>query len=641
MLKQKGFLEIKDKMTALPLKTIARTLHTWQQRLAAAISIFVIFFASVWCFTIAQSAKHHNHELILSILQSNPQVKLAQLPKILSVNESVICIIIPADQSKVNIRPNVWLNWTSLSTNYQLSDNSSFQVKYLILSGKQIILLVTITCFFLIVAFLIAWALGKNVEHKLYHAERKARRLFQSNRMQQEQKHPNLFDVLDALLDELAIARTEQNRVDKFIRAQTFLDPDMGIGNRVFFENRLEALLNIEEQVEQGFVIGLRIEDFDQLLERNKKAANEMLGQFTQILEQSLKRHPAALLARYSERDLAILLTNVSVKDIELLCKHMLKALSHVRVPPPLDPESLYHIGVASFKSGDQLTQVLLEADMAIRAAQLQGGTNWFMYQEQDKVKTVAMGSLQWRTLLERTLMQNGFILYFQSVMQHKPRQVHHQEVLVRLRDNEGKILKASLFMPMAQKCGLIMQIDKQVILKLFRLFEQDTSSQTRCSINLSQEALLNNAFKQWFINELTQKPKQAQRLIVEISEYAMVEYSEELTLFLQQLDRLNVGILVDQVGQYVLSTQYIKHHPISYLKLHSSIVRNIQSKSENQLFIRSLQGTCADTSVKIFAFGLETEAEWQTLKQLNLAGAQGRYFNPPEAGLSVTNSHL
>ncbi|WP_016954594.1 EAL domain-containing protein [Catenovulum agarivorans] len=627
-------------MTALPLKTIARTLHSWQQRLAITISIFVIFFATVWCFTISQSAKLHSDELITSVLQSQPNIKLAQLPKYLTANNSIVAVTNGQKQQQINIRPNVWLNWTGTTKAYQLKDNSQFQVKYLILSGKHIILLVTITCLFWLVALLLAWAVGKNIEHKLYHTERKARRLFQSNRNQNNLKHPDLFEVLNVLLEELAIARTEQNRVDKFIRAQTFLDPDLGIGNRVFFENRLEALLNVEEQVEQGFVIGLRIEELEQLLERNKKAANDMLGQFTQILEQSLKRHPSALLARYSDRDFAILLTNVSVKDIELLCKHLLKALLHVRVPPPLDPESLYHMGVASFRSGDQLTQVLLEADMAIRAAQLQGGINWFMYQEQDKVKTVAMGSLQWRTLLERTLMQNGFILYFQSVMQQSPRQVHHQEVLVRLKDNDGKILKASLFMPMAQKCGLIIQIDKQVVLKLFRLFEQDTSSQARYSINLSQEALLNAEFKQWFINELTQQPKQAQRLIVEISEYAIVEYSEDLTLFLQQLDKLHVSILVDQVGQYVLSSGYIKHHPISYLKLHSSIVRNIQSKSENQLFIRSLQGTCADTSVKIFAFGLETEAEWQTLKQLDLAGAQGQYFNLPEAGLSLSNSH-
>ncbi|WP_440902999.1 EAL domain-containing protein [Catenovulum sp. SX2] len=626
-------------MTALPLKTIARTLHSWQQRLAITISIFVIFFAMVWGFTISQSAKLHSDELITSILLSQPDIKLTQLPKYLTANNSIVAII--DGDKQINIRPNVWLNWTGTTRSYQLKNSKEFKVKYLILSGKHIILLVTITCLFWLAALILAWAVGKNIEQKLYQTERKARRLFQSNRNQNNNKHPDLFEVLNILLEELAIARTEQNRVDKFIRAQTFLDPDMGIGNRVFFENRLEALLNVEEQVEQGFVIGLRIEELEQLLERNKKVANDMLGQFTQILEQSLKRHPSALLARYSERDFAILLTNVSVKDIELLCKHLLKALSHVRVPPPLDPESLYHMGVASFRSGDQLTQVLLEADMAIRAAQLQGGINWFMYQEQDKVKTVAMGSLQWRTLLERTLMQNGFILYFQSVMQQSPRQVHHQEVLVRLKDNDGKILKASLFMPMAQKCGLIIQIDKQVVLKLFRLFEQDTNSQARYSINLSQEALLNAEFKQWFINELTQKPKQAQRLIVEISEYAMVEYSEELTLFLQQLDKLHVAILVDQVGQYVLSSEYIKHHPISYLKLHSSIVRNIQSKSENQLFIRSLQGTCADTSVKIFAFGLETEAEWQALKQLNLAGAQGQYFNLPEAGLSLTNSHL
>ncbi|MER2490624.1 EAL domain-containing protein [Catenovulum sediminis] len=627
-------------MTTLPLKTFARTLHAWQHRLAYAITGFVLFSVSVWGYTIAKISEQHAEQVLFTLSHTADNTEQQSIVSLLAKHNGIIDIYYPNTGINIPIRPNVWLNWTRLSSKHQLSNGQAVQIRYLVLSGRHIILLTSALCSFWLIAMLAVWFAGHKTEQRVFSLERKARRLYQGRRPESHPKNETIFDILENLLDELTQARQEQNKVDKFIRVQTFLDPQTGIGNRVFFENRLEALLNIEEQVEQGSVIGIRLNDFERLEEKDATAAQELIGQFSQIVGQSLKRFPDAIFARYSRHDFAVLLTNVPLRDLEQLCKHLLRSLSHIRVPAPLDPDSFYHIGVATFKSGDQLTQVLLEADMALRSAQLQGSSNWFMYQETDRAKTMTMGSLQWRTLIEKTLMQQGLILYFQSVMQTQPRQTHHQEVLVRMRDNDGKILKAGLFMPMAHKCGLVKQIDKQVISKLFRLFEQDNNSQVACSVNLSADSITDKEFKAWFLAKLAEQPEHAKRLIIEITEHILVSHSDELSLFLQQLDKINVRILVDQVGQYVISSDYIKAHPVSYLKLHASIVRNIQSKSENQLFIRSLQGTCASTSIKIFAFGLETEAEWQTLKRLNVSGAQGEFFNPPEANLLMPDNH-
>lgn len=617
-------------MTTLPLKTTARSLFAWQQRFALLISLFTLCCISIWCFSVADNAKHHFNQKLQLILTLQPNIQLNQLSSLLAEQFDVSAIYDPNNQHKKILNATSWLDWTAKSTsisvnNSDLNTKQDIQIEYIVLADRYIIFIATITVFFWLIALFVLWSISRISERKVFIIERKARRMQIASRNEID-KNPNLFNLLDNLLDELNFARQEQSRVDKFIRIQTFLDPQTGIGNQVYFNNRLEALLNVEEQIAQGVVIGLRLNGLAEIEEtHNDETALEVLVQFTNIIEQALQRYKQAIFARHSQYDLGIIIANISVKEIELLCNHLMRSLAHVRVPKETDIDNLFHIGVATFKSGDLLPQVLREADMAIRSAELQGPSSWFMFDEEDSVKTMTMGSLQWRTLLENRLANNGFLICFQAVMKTQPYQVHHQEVIVQVQDRQGQILPSNLFMPMAHKCGLATQIDKKI---MSLLAQQLTDSQNSIltSIHLSPDSLLDKSFRDWLSNLLAENPQFAEQIIIEISEHAIVNYIEELSYFVQQLNNLSVQILIDQVGQYVTSSNYIKQLPIGYLKLHPSIVRNIHQRSENQLFIRSLQGTCASTQIKIFAYGVDNLEDWQEIKNLGLAGAQGSY---------------
>ncbi|GEM_PF-1450043 len=612
-------------MAELPLKTSARSLFAWQRKIAVMIGLFVVFCVSVWSFILLHSANSQYQQIVELVLSQQANIDKTYLKQSLSQIDGITDIIDPLTGQTEQINASGWMDWKNTTSTFQLATGLKFQVQYVILATHQLLLVFTLLCLFWLIALFVLWSIGRITEKKLSALERKARRLQIASRNEVD-KHPSLFTVLDNLLDELTWSRQEQSRVDKFIRIQTFLDPETGIGNRVYFNNRLEALLNIEEQIEQGVVIGIRINGLNEIDEKHGQAqALEVLSQFTNITQQALQRYNHAIFARYSQNDLAILIANISIREIEQLCNHLVRSLNHVRVPEKTDVDNLYHMGVATFCSGNQLAQVLREVDMAIRSAELQGPASWFMFEEEDSVKTMTMGSLQWRTLLENRLSREEFLISFQAVMKISPYQIHHQELLVQLQDNQGKVLPNNLFMPMAHKCGLAVKIDQQIITKLYQQLAQ-TDNPVLTSINLSTDALLDKSFRTWFTSILAQDPKFAAQIIVEISEHAVVNHLDDLSFFTQQLDNLSTHVLIDQVGQYVTASNYIKQLPIRYLKLHPSIVKNIHNKSENQLFIRSLQGTCAGTGIKIFAYGVETVEEYQEIKHLGLAGIQGSY---------------
>lgn len=80
-----------------------------------------------------------------------------------------------------------------------------------------------------------------------------------------------------------------------------------------------------------------------------------------------------------------------------------------------------------------------------------------------------------------------------------------------------------------------------------------------------------------------------------------------------------------------MVSTSYIKSLQVEIVKLHPGLVRSIDKRDENQLFVQSLTGACAGTHAQVFAASVRTRNEWQTLKERGIHGGQGDFFAAPE----------
>jgi RNase E specificity factor CsrD len=89
--------------------------------------------------------------------------------------------------------------------------------------------------------------------------------------------------------------------------------------------------------------------------------------------------------------------------------------------------------------------------------------------------------------------------------------------------------------------------------------------------------------------------------------------------------------IAIIQAGLTLVSTVYIKVVSPELIKLHPGLVRNIDRRKENQLFVQSLLESCKGTSTQVFAAGVKTRSEWQTLTESGINGGQGDFFAPSQ----------
>lgn len=439
---------------------------------------------------------------------------------------------------------------------------------------------------------------------------------------------PKASSAIDLLLSDLHEAAEQRNRVDTLIRAFASKDAKTGLNNRMFFDNQLSTMLEDTEGTgAHGMVMMIRFADFDTLRDSwGRSLTKEYLFDLVNLLSTFVMRYPGALLARYFRSDFAVLLPHRSLKDADGIASQLINAVDALPVMRKLDREDMIHIGISGWFSGQSTQQVMESVEVATRHAALSGGNNWSVGEapQQDRSR----GSVKWRTLLEKALQRSSARLYQKPAVTCAGH-VDHHEIMPRIFDGENEISSAE-YLPFVQQLGLAESYDRQLvanILALLPVYPEET-----LAIPLMVDAIIRRSFQRWLRDMLLQYTKpQRNCILFELAEADVCQHSTRLSTAFRLLKGFGCRIAISQAGLTVVSTSYIKQFDVELIKLHPGLVRNIEQRTENQLFVQSLLESCKPTATRVFAAGVKRDAEWQTLVELGVQGGQGEYFAPPE----------
>lgn len=501
---------------------------------------------------------------------------------------------------------------------------------------------------FISLATAIYFAIRSWLKIKYFHV--KATEQWAENYLKTDPEHQTItqfnqgaWPVSDAILALDQALQRQLNtslQIDTQMRSRAFLDEQTGIGNRIYFDHRIEAYLAQREEGQGGCLYLIHLNELDIVqMEIGEQQVAIILNYLVNLTTKFVDEYHDSVFARRSDCDFTLLIPDIDVENAQNIASCLIRLCDRIPLPKEIDDDHFFHIGIANLTHCDTPYQALAEADMALRAAQLQGPSNWFMYDKDQIDKNFAKGSAQWRSTIDIALSKHAFVLLFQPVMLTDNTINHHNEILARMRNNNGQLVNASIFLPMAQKLGMINRIDQLMVEKTVNLLNYENGAQDICSLNLHIDSLLECSFQNWLLTYLQSHPKVTNRIIIEVSEYPLVTHGKSLVSFFAALHKVGIRLLIDHVGLYVLDTSYIRHYSVDYLKLHVSVVRNIDTRPENQLFVKSLLAACTGTSVLVFGLGVERIGEWVTLQKLGIAGAQGHYFTEPLESLHQISS--
>lgn len=418
----------------------------------------------------------------------------------------------------------------------------------------------------------------------------------------------------------------EQAQVSERLREQAYIDPVTHLGNRRYFDMQFEHILNDTEKADTGILLLIELKNFKEYNEQyGYEAGDSLLKNVAQVMTQSIAAFENTVSANKGA-SFFIVLPGKTKADGEEVANHICKQFNDFETKGMSKTKSIANIGVTEFSTKSNQKEILSRADMALRSAQTQGVNNWIMAaNDQQNVH----GAHEWGAIFDKAINQNNIVLHFQEVQNWHTPAVKIYETLLRLPLENNQLISAGVFMPMAERLNQIMALDKLVINNVIeRILKSDANH--IFSVNISASAFDDEDFKKWLLERLKSLGKKANRLIIELPEYGVINRIDSIRSFFLKAAELGAKTSIDHYGKNFSSFSYLYNLKCSYLKIDGGFIRGIQESDENQFFVRSLIDIAHSLDILVIAESVETEQEYQTLQQLNVDGVQGYYVGKP-----------
>ena len=200
------------------------------------------------------------------------------------------------------------------------------------------------------------------------------------------------------------------------------------------------------------------------------------------------------------------------------------------------------------------------------------------------------------------------------------------EELLLRMVGRSGELYAPGAFLGVAEKYGLILEIDQWVVKQAVRLAAQGR----HVSANLSAETIVTIDLLALIENEIRQAGADPSNLVFEITETTLMRDIDKGEAFARGLAALGCGVALDDFGTGFGTFTHVKRLPIKYLKIDIEFVRDLVASSANQHVVKAIVNLAQGFGCQTIAEGVENAETLQLLQLLGVDFGQGFHLGRP-----------
>ena len=430
---------------------------------------------------------------------------------------------------------------------------------------------------------------------------------------------------------------SESRELNRKLTYHASHDALTGLVNRHEFEMRLDRALVSAKARESSFA--LCFIDLDQFKIVNDTcghaAGDALLAQVGQLLKSKIRWRDT--LSRLGADEFAVLLEACSLDEAMVIAETLREAVAENRFQWEDRTFRLgASIGVVPLTGVNSDSASLLSAaDSAAQAAKEQGRNRIHCFEENDLDLMRRRREMQWAARITTALEDGRFELYRQEILPLQAEEPgSHYEILLRMRDEQGKVVTPEQFITAAERYGITPAIDRWVVENTFRWLVSEADERDKlalCSINLSGQSLADDKFLPFVIERFHRTGLDARKICFEITETAAIASYSQAIRFIHALRELGCRFALDDFGTGLSSFGYLKHFPIDFLKIDGSFVKEILRDPIDREMVRSINEIGHLTNKKTIAEFAENEEIITMLRGLGVDYAQGYGVGHPQ----------
>ncbi|MHB0952675.1 MAG: putative bifunctional diguanylate cyclase/phosphodiesterase [Allorhizobium sp.] len=420
---------------------------------------------------------------------------------------------------------------------------------------------------------------------------------------------------------------------------QAITDHLTGLMNRQGFENALDAEIRLTDKM--GGELACIFVDLDRFKWINDnlghQAGDTVLRMLVDLMRPLLPS--GAVAARLGGDEFAVLLRSAKVEHDALQLSHRLCAI----FDEPLLVQGATvrlsaSIGVALYpRHAGNGAELLQKSDMAMYSKKRDGKNGALLYDPliQDNTRQRAAIERDIETALDR----DWFEAYFQPIVDLEDNRVVGYEALLRLEHPEKGTMAPGDIIRVAEETGVITRIGNRILekalAKLVQISKATKDDEAYIAINFSPLQ-----FEQTLpirLAALTSRYGIApNRLVIEITEATLLHDNPQIRTILDEFNRFGCRIALDDFGTGFSSLSYLNRFPVDIVKIDQSFIRSLSAEEpelqhKSRMLVEGITAISHKMECSVVAEGVETEEQYEILRQFSVDRGQGYFFARPQ----------
>lgn len=370
-------------------------------------------------------------------------------------------------------------------------------------------------------------------------------------------------------------------------------------------------------------------------------AGDRLLVQVASRLKASLRKGDT--LCRFGGDEFAILARGVSREGVTPIAESLIRILKDMHF---VEKGQMFNIccsiGVTIIDSdGFTPDELIAQADMACYEAKSRGRNCFSLFAGDSGDTEQLMAYIGFSQRLKDAISNDNFLLNYQPIVNMENGQAELFEVLLRMWDDGDAIRLPSRFLPVAERFGLMLDIDRWVIrnaTKALAKFREGGVDVKFC-VNLSGHAFEDSQLVTYVADNLEANSLPADCLVFEITEQTAIRYLDDANERMHELIRMGCRFALDDFGAGFSSLAYMKRLPVDYIKIEGSFIVNLSKDPIDQAMVKSIIEIARTTGKRTIAEYVQDAKSLHMLRKFGVDYVQGFYVGKPAQTLVLPGS--
>lgn len=411
-------------------------------------------------------------------------------------------------------------------------------------------------------------------------------------------------------------------------------DPLTGLFHRHYF---VDLVAHAVKQPPKGGLAALLIVKPDKFADIEEKVGPLASDNVLKLLGAQLRdlSDEKDQLSRFGGNLFTALIVRKDIHDIEKYAEKLRTAIAgRVFEAGGKSTSMTISTGIADFSNNVKNAGALIAlAQQAVKEARAKGGNKHVVYKPAEVDQEGRLLDVGWVKQITSALRENRFILVFQPIASLEGDVSEMFDILVRMKDENGKEIMPGEFMPAAERNNLMGGIDRWIVTNaLVRLKDRIAEGKkAQFFIRIAEKTLADGQFVGWLEAQFKQHKPPKNGIVLQVSEATAEKRLKEAKAVGELANAHGQGIALEHFGVGRNPMQMFDHIKMNFVKIDGSFMSVIATDEKKRNMVKDIIEKSREMNIETVAERVENANTMAVLWQLGVNYIQGNYVQEPE----------